>query len=330
MPSKKPSLKLGGIPKSLMVSTVEECQPVWERPPIKRPKLYTLPRDIPVVLSKPSKTRLWPASMKGASFSSETEPGKFKNRRKLKKILEQQINREKATSDEPNVSNNIDTCEKCHVPRMTNRELAITACPKCGHRKKFASYIFDWKEQSINRGSALSFQAYASASSAKNVDTSRGSMGINHMKQFCMQFKRGFQHIPVELLGFVSHAAGGSVHVHDAQKIQTSKLQQVLAKIPGIPTCLKRAPDRISKELRGEAIPEFSEQEMNVLMDHRSKLAIEQAEERSKKRKAETPPEEEESPPKISTNLSFLRTQGRALGYEIANLFPRPKTKITL
>lgn len=80
-----------------------------------------------------------------------------------------------------------------------------------------------------------------------------------------------------------------------------------------IPSIYKRAPDRITKELTGASIPEFTDQELSQLLNQRNRLQIPEYSDEKKVKKS-------------FNNQIYMRQFGRANGREQARLFPQQKT----
>lgn len=190
--------------------------------------------------------------------------------------------------------NPIDTCVNCGVDRVVDKELAITVCPKCGSNREFASHIFDTKE--------VDKEAHPPKQQT-----------LTHLQKFSGQFERGFPATPLSVYDTLS-VAYQKIHFHDPSKVQASRTATFLKTLPGIPKTFRRAPDRLTLELKGQSIPEYTLQELTLLQNQRTRLQT-----------ADT--DDPTAPHKKSfSNQMYMRQLGRANQMEQSRLFQLPKT----
>jgi hypothetical protein len=193
--------------------------------------------------------------------------------------------------------NPIDTCEKCGLDRLVDKEMAITVCPKCGSNREFASHIFENKDVE------------------KDETSNTKQQSLSHMQKFSAQFERGYPHTPIDMLEQVS-VAYQKVHLHDPMKVQPSRTAQFLKQNPLITKVVRRAPDRLTKELKRESIPEYTSQELTLLLNQRNRLRTSDdlVEGGDKKHR------------KSFNNLMYMRQLGRANEFEQSRLYLQAKT----
>jgi hypothetical protein len=156
----------------------------------------------------------------------------------------------------------------------------------------FASYIFNTRDVENNAGETSTL----------------GSTRKKHMQRFSAQYERGYPVVPKELLESLS-VEYQKFHEHNPRKVVTSRTNQLMRNCAAVPAVFRQAADRVSKELRGESIPEYTEQEINVLLNQRERLL------RSSNGSVAT-----------FNNQVYLRQFGRANDMEISRLFPHAKT----
>lgn len=192
--------------------------------------------------------------------------------------------------------NPVDVCQSCGVDRHVDKETAISVCPKCGSTRKFASHIFDTKDIEKDDG----------------VTTKQQS--LSHMQKFSSQFERGYPNTPIDILEPIS-VAYQKIHLHDPSKVQSCRTSHFLKSMREIPKVFKRAPDRLTKELKKESIPEYTSQELSLLLNQRNRL-----------RTPEEMGEADQKHKKSFSNQIYLRQLGRCNGLEQSRLFMHAKT----
>jgi rubrerythrin len=204
--------------------------------------------------------------------------------------------------------NHIDTCADCLVDLVVDREMATAVCPNCGKTRQFASHIFESKEM-------------------ERDDTSSKQQSLNHMQKFSAQFLRGQSATSTEVLESLS-TAYGRIHVHDASKVQSCRTSTLLKGLHNIPKSVRRIPDRLTKELKAEGIPEFTSAQVQELLSLRNRLRV------PEDVAAEALVMDAHSSDGVTgyksrksfNNQIFMRQLGRSSGMEPARLFPNPKT----
>lgn len=227
------------------------------------------------------------------------------NERELQKYQTQRAHQKResmitiAPSDrQPSVRvNSIDTCVDCFVDLVVNREMAIAVCPKCGFTRRFASHILDSKEVERDDGG------------------SRHQV-VNHMQKFSSQFEHGHPSASIDVLEELA-VAYSKIHVHDPSKVQACRTSLLLKNIRTVPKSVKKIPDRLTKELKAEGIPEFTSSQLQQLLEQRNRLKVQEdvpMDEIGKKTR------------KSFNNHIFMRQLGRSSQMEPARLFPNPKT----
>lgn len=210
-------------------------------------------------------------------------------------------------------SNHIDTCPDCQVDLVVDRELATSVCPNCGWTRQFASHIFESKEM-------------------ERDDSGARQQSLNHMQKFSSQFERGQASSAPEVLEALS-VAYSKIHLHDPSKVQSCRTSTLLKGVPDVPKAARRMPDRLTKELKGEGVPEFSSAQIQQLLMQRNRLRVPDdmaAEALAMDAVLSTAPVDEAVATKKSrksfNNQIFMRQLGRSSHMEPARIFPNPKT----
>lgn len=210
-------------------------------------------------------------------------------------------------------SNHIDTCPDCQVDLVVDRELATSVCPNCGWTRQFASHIFESKEM-------------------EKDDSGARQQSLNHMQKFSSQFERGQPSSSPEVLEALA-VAYSKVHLHDPSKVQSCRTSTLLKGVPDVPKAARRIPDRLTKELKGEGVPEFSSAQIQQLLMQRNRLRVPDdmaAEALAMDAVLSAAPADEAVATKKSrksfNNQIFMRQLGRSSHMEPARIFPNPKT----
>ncbi len=203
-------------------------------------------------------------------------------------------------------TNLIDSCPDCVVDFVIDREMAIRVCPNCGRTEQFASHILEMKD-------------------GEKDDNATRQQSLNHMQKFSSQFERGHPTAPMDVLEALS-VAYGKVHVHDPSKVQACRTSTLLKDLPGVPKSFKRAPDRLTKELKAEGIPEFSSQQILHLLNQRNRLRVPDDLTAEPKEPGTDEGGTTKKARKSFNNQIFVRHLGRSDHMEQARLFPNPKT----
>ena len=192
--------------------------------------------------------------------------------------------------------NPVDVCQTCGVDRHVDKETAISVCPKCGSTRKFASHIFETKD--VEKDDAVTTK----------------QQSLSHMQKFSSQFERGYPNTPIDILEPIS-VAYQKIHLHDPTKVQSCRTSHFLKSLPNVPKVFKRAPDRLTKELKRESIPEYTANELSLLLNQRNRL-----------RTPEEMGEADQKHKKSFSNQIYLRQLGRCNGMEQSRLFMHAKT----
>jgi hypothetical protein len=238
--------------------------------------------------------RLYPAvKHKRNVFDSmeQRDIDKWKNMRSYKKRYSVMFGKHVG-----NRINHVDLCRKCGVDCIVDKEHARSVCTQCGDCRVFASHIFDTKEVEKDEGILTRQQS------------------LSHMQKFSAQFERGYPCAPLDVLEKM-YIQYNKFHFRDPSKVQSCRTAQLMKSCPSISKIYKRAPDRISKELKAESVPEFSSQEINSLLNQRNRLRL-----------PEEIASENAKPKKSFNNQIYMRQLGRANGIEPSRLFPQAKT----
>jgi hypothetical protein len=193
-------------------------------------------------------------------------------------------------------NNQIDTCHKCGVDRNVDKETAISVCPKCGSTRRFASHIFETKD------------------TEKDDTQATRQQSLSHMQKFSSQFERGYPSTPIDVLEPIS-VAYTKFHLHDPAKVQACRTSHLLKSLKDIPKVFKRAPDRLTKELKKESIPEYTSTQLSQLLNQRNRL-----------RTPEEMSGDDKKHRKSFSNQIYMRQLGRANHMEQSRLFPHAKT----
>ena len=196
--------------------------------------------------------------------------------------------------------NPVDVCPDCGVDREVDRETAISVCPKCGTTRTFASHIIDTKDVE------------------KDDNHTTRQQNQSHMQKFANQFERGYPCTPMSVLESVA-VEYSKYHLHDPAKVQSCRTTQLLKGLKNLPKTFKKAPDRMTKELKRESIPEYTSAENSQLLNQRNRL-------RMPEEVSIGPSGEEKKHKKSFSNQIYMRQLGRANRLEISRLFPHAKT----
>jgi len=190
---------------------------------------------------------------------------------------------------------NVDRCDHCGSQRSVDRELDYAVCGTCSRVVSFGSHIFETKDTEQNDASKTRMQ-----------------QSLEHMQKFGEQFERGHPCAPPETLEQLS-VAYRRFHFRDPAKVQSSRTSAMIKKCTDIPKVHKRAPERITKVLKGDAVPEYTPDEFNQLLDQRNRLQLPELGDDSKQKKS-------------YSNLIYMRQFGRANGMEQSRLFQHART----
>lgn len=191
---------------------------------------------------------------------------------------------------------NVDQCSSCMVDRCVDKEMSIAVCPKCGDTRRFATHIFETKEVDKDNAKITRQQS------------------LSHMQKFTDQFQRGYPCMPLSVLERMT-VAYSKIHVRDPSKVQLSTTNRLLKKLRYIPRTYKRAPDRMTRELRCQSIPEYTTKELTKLLNQRNRLHAQ-----------EEDTGDSTKPKKSFPNPIFMRQLGRANMMEQSRLFQNAKT----
>lgn len=213
--------------------------------------------------------------------------------------------------------NPVDACVKCGLDLFVDKELAISVCPGCGKSRKFASHIFEHKQNEKDDGPPKQHQS------------------VNHMQKFLSQYEQGTLQTPKATLEKVVNAYS-KIHSHNPDKVTPCKTTQVLKSLTSIPRAFRRT-YRLSSELKADPIPQFSLRERNAILAER--MRFDEAEQdggftvTTNTPTTEVgpvmPPSSEESNRKSYSNQPLLRVIGRSLGMEQTRLLAQSKTAET-
>lgn len=194
---------------------------------------------------------------------------------------------------------NIDFCEKCKVDRIVRRESARSTCPKCADSKTFAAHVLDVKDndrEKTNKGKQDNCLKWMERSS---VQYGRGypMTSDTTLEKICIEYTR--------------------VHNHDPYKVSKVATTKIFTKLKdsNLPKETKDAPERVSRELKSQSIPEYTPEQINYLLNQRNRL------------KPNPQNNDDKSSKKSSfTNIIFLRNFGLAGNMENSRLFQPAKT----
>lgn len=249
-------------------------------------------------------TRLYPAVKGQVNLLEVLPPRKaaaWRLRRTYMKRMEVLTGKEHSDPSMPSTRvNPIDVCRSCGVERYTDREASITVCsnPKCGDNyTNYGSHVYDTKDNERD-----------------DHDNTR-SQFLEHLKKFTDQYERGHPEAPLETLAKLT-GHYNKIHFHDLSKVQTCRTNQLLKTCRDIPKQFRRAPDRMTKELKSESIPEYSGSQINLLLNQRKRLRMPD----------DQPSNDDHKQKKSFNNQIYIRQLGRANGMEQARLHYNAKT----
>jgi len=245
----------------------------------------------------PTTNRLYPPLQTQRNILDEMttrDSDRWKTLRSFKKRYSVMFNKPLAAR-----KNIVDVCTKCKTERIVDKEASRSVCGHCGDTIIFASHIFEQKENDKEIDSTLVTR----------------QQSLSHMSKFSSQFERGY---PVASLDVLEKLCieYRKFHFQDPSKVLSCRTASLLKSIPSIPKIFRRAPDRLSKELKCESIPEFTSTELNGLLNQRNCLRLPED-----KAKGGTG-----GGRKSYNNTIFIRQFGRSNDLEIARLFQQAKT----
>ena len=192
--------------------------------------------------------------------------------------------------------NVIDTCMDCGVDMVVEKDTARRVCPRCGDVQKFESHIFDVKDTDRDEGAQTRSQS------------------LTHMQKFMAQFERGYPCTSVSVLESL-YIQYSKYHFHDPAKVHSCTTGKLIKNCPDVHRIFKRAPERISKELKAEGVPEYSPEENAQILNQRNRLRLpEEIHEPQSKNK------------KSYNNQIYLRQFGKSNNMPQSGLFTQNKT----
>lgn len=189
----------------------------------------------------------------------------------------------------------IDNCDDCGTILIVDHESSRFICPTCGKTKILYSYVFDMKELCPSQW-----------------NTYNNHQSLTHMTKYMTQWERGFPEATPKVLETLITKGYSKYQLHDPQKATPHQTGKFIKKLP-IPKLYQRADARLTKELCREPIPEFSSEEMNLLINQRNRLTSQTDGEKKRK---------------TFNNSNFIRNLGRSAKMEQARLFRNYKTDL--
>lgn len=183
--------------------------------------------------------------------------------------------------------NKVDICSECGTQCIVNKEVAMSVCQKCGNCKSFASHIFEIKDNEKDQ-------------IIRKVP--------NHMEKFATQYETTTVITPVDVLDKLT-TSYRKIHTHNINKVETHKTSNIIKSHKTISNHYTNSAERISKRLIGEGIPEFTQNQVNTILNMRKLL--------SKYNTDNT---------KSFTNHAYLSTFGLANRFANSRLLTKPKT----
>ena len=192
--------------------------------------------------------------------------------------------------------NVIDTCIDCGVDMVVEKDTARMVCPACGDVRQFESHIFDVKDVDSDEGAQTRSQS------------------LTHMQKFMAQFERGYPCASMSVLESL-YIEYSRFHFHDPAKVQSCTTGKLMKNCNDIHRIYKRAPERISKELKAEGVPEYSQEETAQILNQRNRLRLpEEIHDLQSKNK------------KSYCNQIYLRQFGKSNDMPQSGLFTQAKT----
>jgi hypothetical protein len=188
---------------------------------------------------------------------------------------------------------NLDFCEKCKVERIVVREHARSICPICADSKTFASHLFE--------------TTYENTKKIKKTH-------IDHMEKGITQYTRGFPSTQNTILEKMS-LNYNNIHSHDPFKVQAVLTGKLITDCKDLPNTMSNNRDRLSRELKSQSIPEYTQKQINSLINQRDRLKPDQRNLGTKCKQK-----------KHSNNIVYFRQFGLASNMENSRLFPPLKT----
>jgi len=171
------------------------------------------------------------------SLAAEVLPSRPALRAKAHEVRAWQQNKQRFHS--------MDVCSECQSDLIVDRELAKKVCRTCARPSRFALELFDACEDA----------------EAHNVHVEGAQSNLH---KFLAQLEKGTAPAPQNVL---SALAGefSKFHVADTSKVTAGRTQQMLKQCAAVPRTYRQAPQRITRELVGAAVPEFTYTELQSL-----------------------------------------------------------------
>jgi hypothetical protein len=129
------------------------------------------------------------------------------------------------------------------------------------------------------------------------------------MQKYLSQYKSDFPKVAPRVYDCMNREYS-KFHVHDHSKVLTVRTKAILGQLSTIPSRVKMSPDRMSRELSHVSIPEFTNKEIDLLLEQRQLY------------------HEWNGTSKLTsiTNQVHTRQFGIANNISVARLFPNMKT----
>lgn len=194
----------------------------------------------------------------------------------------------------------VDTCITCGVDKSVDKETSHSTCTSCGASERFCGYIFDVTD----------------VEKTETRSSTQKTQSIIHLKKYSAQFERGFPAVPLPVLDRLSAEYNRTRHVMTTSIVNNGKTHQILRSLGSeVPRPHRSAVERVSKEIKCEPIPEFSQQELAEIWKCRSEIV-------SGGESDQTTVNTKKS----FNNQMYMRQFGKSCSLPQSRLFPQAKT----
>jgi hypothetical protein len=206
---------------------------------------------------------------------------------------------------------NIGRCKYCDGECFMDRNESKMFCRRCAASNRFISPLFcrrDYERDDIQNTTNIV------------LTNSSTTAFLNHMKKFGDQWVAGFNGFTPEVYDFIYNQYNLYNHTSDPHRVQSCRTQKLLEGHKMILSngktlrSLASCTERLSKELRGDGIPEFDQKDLNLFYYIRRRIGSIDNDDDQKTKKS------------LSNNMYF-RQLSRIHNLPQGRLFQHVKTK---
>jgi hypothetical protein len=208
----------------------------------------------------------------------------------------------------PSSQYEISTCLFCFGTCYMNRRESRMYCSRCATSNRFISTLFLKRDHEREDNHT---------STTHHTSTTV----MNTMKKFGEQWSTNFTPFSTDVLEFMYQQYRIYSHTSDPSRVQTSRTLKLIeqqrdvlkTRVKSLRSLINST-DRLTKELRGDGIPEFQPKDLNLIYHVRKSLGS-------------LDNEDDKEGKKTLSNAFFFRQIARIHGLNQGRLFPHVKTK---